>query len=44
MKILDAVFIVISCIIFTVLNYFGYLESFSRFSYLLLLIGYFFGN
>jgi len=38
---IDHLFILISCLIFVVLNYFGALEQVSKFAYLILVIGYY---
>jgi len=41
---IDAMFILISCLIFVILNFFGALEEVSKFSYLILIIGYYIGK
>lgn len=41
---IDPLFILISCLLFVVLNYFGALEQLSKFAYLVLVIGYYLGK
>ena len=40
----DTVFILVSCVIFIGFDYLGYSETLSRFSYLILITGYFLGK
>lgn len=41
---IDALFILISCLIFVILNFFGALEELSKFSYLIIVMGYYLGK
>jgi len=41
---IDALFIIVSCLIFVILNFFGVLAEVSKFSYLILIIGYYAGK
>jgi len=41
---IDALFILISCLIFVILNFSGALEEVSKFSYIILVIGYYLGK
>ena len=41
---LDIIFILVSCAVLVLVDYLGYSEVFARFSYLILIIGYFSGK